>query len=54
MGSFQYYKGYEIIYYELTGTTCVQNHFGFVIKRFEGLGEVLGLQKSKSFIDTLN
>jgi hypothetical protein len=50
METFQNYNGYGITYYSFRGITEV-SIFGFVLKRFIGLGEIKGLEEAKKYID---
>ena len=53
METFQYYNGYGIRYYEISGTTDVEM-YGFVLARFSRLGESKGLEEAKKYIDDAN
>ena len=53
METSQNYKGYQIWYYTIGGTTEV-GYNGRVAKTFPGLGESAGLKAAKEYIDLLH
>jgi|10_taG_2_1085330.scaffolds.fasta_scaffold581774_1 hypothetical protein len=52
MISSQQYRGYNITYYSMQGTTTICGDFG-LLKRFKELGEQKGLERAKIYIDKL-
>lgn len=53
MESFRMYKNYGIRYYQITGTTVVEDCGLFVLKTFRYVGEIEGSRLAEIFIDNL-
>lgn len=50
MVTYTNYKGCGITYCNITGTTIV-DYIGYILVRFEKLGEIDGIEKAKDYID---
>jgi hypothetical protein len=52
MEVFSWYKGFGIRYYQIGGTTDIEEG-GFPIKSFEGKGEIEGRKMAEKYIDDM-